>query len=269
MESLFDIENPLQFTLFLALYSVVFYFSTAGAIYGYLYILKKKKYFPDYQLDKKMFKKEVVLSILNGFGNVAFIVPIHMLISKGHSKLYYDVSEHSWGYLALSLFLCLFVGETFIYWIHRWLHLPFFYKHLHIYHHQFRRINPWTSMAFHPIDAFMQSFPYHLCIFLFPTHIGVYLFCMVIVSFWTFNIHDQVSVVHWKGINNSGHHQVHHWFNNYNLGQYFTFWDRLGGTYRDPDLCMARREIKGPIISYEPRRAYNKKETSRSPEASL
>lgn len=37
-----------------------------------------------------------------------------------------------------------------------------------------------------------------------------------------------------KIINSSAHHSVHHLYFNYNYGQYFTFWDRLGGSHRQP-----------------------------------
>lgn len=51
---------------------------------------------------------------------------------------------------------------------------------------------------------------------------------------WTINIHDQVDFTAdtWL-INSTGHHTIHHTDFNYNYGQYFTIWDRLGGTYRE------------------------------------
>jgi lathosterol oxidase len=35
-------------------------------------------------------------------------------------------------------------------------------------------------------------------------------------------------------INTTAHHTVHHLYFNYNYGQYFTFWDKLGGSHRQP-----------------------------------
>ena len=59
------------------------------------------------------------------------------------------------------------------------------------------------------------------------------------VTIWAVMIHDRVSFVRWKGINFTGHHTLHHWYENYNFGQYFTVWDRLMGTYRDPEVAWA------------------------------
>ena len=89
-----------------------------------------------------------------------------------------------------------------IYWIHRWLHVPFIYKRLHKPHHKwlskFRvsvhlgfvliRIlvpTPFASHAFHPIDGYLQSIPYHLFIFLFPLQRQLYLVLFVLVNFWS------------------------------------------------------------------------------------
>ena len=44
---------------------------------------------------------------------------------------------------------------------------------------------PFASHAFHPVDGYLQSVPYHLFIFLFPLHRIVYLVLFVLVNFWS------------------------------------------------------------------------------------
>jgi sterol desaturase/sphingolipid hydroxylase (fatty acid hydroxylase superfamily) len=41
-------------------------------------------------------------------------------------------------------------------------------------------------------------------------------------------------------INGSAHHSDHHTAYNYNYGQYFTLWDRLGGSYRHPSALYGK-----------------------------
>lgn len=41
-------------------------------------------------------------------------------------------------------------------------------------------------------------------------------------------------LLHSTIINTSAHHTVHHLYFNYNYGQYFTLWDRIGGSHRAP-----------------------------------
>ena len=131
--------------------------------------------------------------------------------------------------------LYLVVTETLVYWTHRLLHRPWAFKHIHRAHHSFRRPTPWASLAFHPLDAFLQALPHHLCAFLFPVHGLVYLGFLGFVTAWSVAIHDRVSLVRWPGLDFTAHHTVHHFYNNYNHGQFFTLWDRLAGSYRAPE----------------------------------
>ena len=59
----------------------------------------------------------------------------------------------------------------------------------------------------------------------------------VFVNMWTISIHDgdyRVPGMLQPIINGSAHHTDHHLFYNYNYGQYFTIWDRIGGSFRTP-----------------------------------
>ncbi|XP_029910112.1 lathosterol oxidase-like [Myripristis murdjan] len=118
-------------------------------------------------------------------------------------------------------------------------------SHLHKQHHIFKIPTPFTSHAFHPVDGFLQSLPYHVYPFLFPLHKVVYLSLFVFVNIWTISIHDgdfRLPGPLVQVINGAAHHVDHHLFFNYNYGQYFTLWDRLGGSYRQPSALLG----KGP-----------------------
>lgn len=41
-------------------------------------------------------------------------------------------------------------------------------------------------------------------------------------------------------INGSAHHSDHHTAFNYNYGQYFTLWDRIGGSYQYPSALVGK-----------------------------
>src|SRR6185503_7478279 len=116
---------------------------------------------------------------------------------------------------------------------------------------------PFSSHAFHPLDGYLQSVPYHLFVFLFPLQKYVYLGLFVFVNVWTILIHDgnfllltethsillscqaltyNISCIFVGAyltanpfINGAAHHTLHHLYFNYNYGQYFTLWDRVGG----------------------------------------
>ena len=144
------------------------------------------------------------------------------------------MSDRGWAYYIFSALVFLLVTEFLVYWAHRILHYPILYKHLHLYHHLFRRPTPWVSMAFHPIDSWMQALPFYLCALYIPVHISIYAAAFFFVMLWTFFIHDRVSLVRWPIVHYTAHHTIHHAYNKYNFGQFLTIFDRLFGTHKDP-----------------------------------
>ena len=77
-------------------------------------------------------------------------------------------------------------------------------------------------------------------------HKFTYLILYVFVNIWTVSIHDanyNVPDLLKPIINGSAHHTDHHLLYNYNYGQYFTLWDRIGGSFRTPTAW----EGKGPL----------------------
>lgn len=166
---------------------------------------------------------------------------------RGYSKLYDNISGSPMGWpgVLFSMISFLLFTDMCIYWIHRFLHHKLIYKHFHKPHHVWKIPTPFASHAFHPVDGFLQGLPYHIYPFLFPLHKMLYLGLYVFVNIWTVSIHDgdyRVPRLLEKVVNGSAHHTDHHLFFDYNYGQYFTLWDRLGGSYRHPSAFMG----KGP-----------------------
>ena len=57
------------------------------------------------------------------------------------------------------------------------------------------------------------------------------------MNIWTVSIHDgdyRVPDLFKPVVNGSAHHMDHHIYYNYNYGQFFTLWDRIGGSFRTP-----------------------------------
>lgn len=117
---------------------------------------------------------------------------------------------------------------------------------------------PFAAYAFHPLDGYLQSLPYHAIVFVLPFHNYVYLGLFVFVNLWTVLIHDSDLITGHpleNIINGPAHHTLHHLYFTVNYGQvrvqaspspcngnadlrsmqYFTWADRAGGSYRQPD----------------------------------
>ena len=44
---------------------------------------------------------------------------------------------------------------------------------------------PFAAYAFHPLDGYVQSLPYHIFPYLFPLHRFLFIGLFVFVNFWT------------------------------------------------------------------------------------
>jgi lathosterol oxidase len=197
----------------------------------------------------KFLKHQIRQEIRQAVDSMPFIAvltaPFFLLEVRGYSKLYDRTAEEPmpyYSYLQYPLFL-LFT-DFCIYWIHRGLHHPLIYKTLHKPHHKWIMPSPYASVAFHPVDGWMQSVPYHVFPFIFPLQKFAYLGLFFFVQIWTVLIHDGEYVSNSPILNGAACHTLHHLYFNFNYGQYTTLWDRLCGSYRKPTEEMFRRETK-------------------------
>jgi lathosterol oxidase len=220
---------------FQAIAGTAFYLLAASISYAITFRAYKSRFHPQHVPVPEHRRREILWSVASIVGNAALTAPIQLAVTRGSSKVYFDVGAHGMAWLIASVVLYLAVTETLIYWIHRALHAPFLYARLHKHHHAFREPTPYSAFAFHPLDSFAQAAPHHLCAFLFPVHVAVYAGFLVFVSVWSVLIHDRVRIVRAWSVNGTGHHTAHHRYNKANYGQFFTFWDRLAGTHRAPD----------------------------------
>ncbi|KAH8655209.1 hypothetical protein BX600DRAFT_66858 [Xylariales sp. PMI_506] len=176
---------------------------------------------------------------------MAILTVPFLLAELRHYTRTYDTTEDGPGlwYDMLQIPLFVIFSDFCIYWIHRGLHHPLVYRRLHKPHHQWIITTPFASYAFHPLDGWAQSLPYHIFPLLFPMQKFVYVGAFVFVNFWAIMIHDGEFLTNNPVINGAACHSMHHLYFNYNYGQYTTFWDRMGGSYREPDQELIAKTI--------------------------
>lgn len=248
-------DSPLR--LYLILYALIatggalLYFLFAGVSYYVIFHLFPEKLLTEE--DKKVkpgqIRKEIKASV-EGIPFITIIIaPIFLVERYGYSKLYADINEYGYVYAAFSIVWFLMFTDFCIYWIHRGLHYPPVYKVLHAKHHSFLAPTPWAAIAFHPVDGWCQALPYHLFVFIFPFHKWIYFTMFIFVQLWTISIHDRVSLCGLDGfINGAAHHSGHHLYFKFNYGQYFTLWDRVGGTHLTWDGGKALADKRNNIL---------------------
>ena len=218
--------------LFLYVGSLLIYFFF-GAIDYLLYFRLLSKRQPPMRGSPPDIPREIRMSVLSLAVMSAMSTPAEVAVQLGYGKVYYHPAQYGYLYLAISPFLFLAFSDFLIYFIHRGLHHPSIYKYIHKPHHSFINTSPFAAFAFHPMDGYMQGMSYQVFIFFLPFHSAVHLISLVVVSCWTINIHDRITLGI-PGVNGAAHHTIHHTTFKSNYGQYTTVWDRLCGTYRDP-----------------------------------
>ncbi|ROV98934.1 hypothetical protein VSDG_03653 [Cytospora chrysosperma] len=229
-------------TLFMIIwvFGLITYFTFATLSYVFIFDKKTKDH-------PKYLKNQISLEMKQTMTSMPFMsictVPLMLAEVRGYSKLYDTSLEAPFAAYSWIQFPFFIMFTDFcIYWIHRWLHHPLIYKRLHKPHHKWIMPTPFASHAFHPLDGFAQSLPYHVFPFFFPLQKLAYVFLFMFVNFWTILIHDGEFVSDNPVVNGAACHSIHHLAFNYNYGQYTTLWDRLGGSYRKPDEAMFNKQ---------------------------
>ncbi|CAK9438398.1 uncharacterized protein LODBEIA_P26220 [Lodderomyces beijingensis] len=225
-------------------------------IFGWLLYFSVAYLSYQFVFDKKIFnhprylKNQMVLEIHQAVTAIPVMValtnPFFLLELNGFSRLYMNINESTGGWKAVLLQIPTFIlfTDCLIYFIHRGLHYPSVYKRLHKPHHKWIVCTPFASHAFHPVDGWAQSLPYHIYPFLFPLHKVLYLFLFTFVNFWTVMIHDGNYMSNDPVVNGTACHTIHHLYFNYNYGQFTTLWDRIGRSYRRPDDSLFVKDEK-------------------------
>ena len=141
---------------------------------------------------------------------------------------------------AVKILLGLVLADFCLYWVHRVMHRPFLWP-THVFHHSIAQL--WwlsgsrTSLTHLLLFAIPQTVLAYYVLDLTPLQAGVAFSAGVVVNVWIHtNIWVDMGHLEWILIT-PNYHRVHHGargLSNKNLGFILTVWDRIFGTYVDP-----------------------------------
>ncbi|GMM91913.1 sterol desaturase family protein [Qipengyuania sp. MTN3-11] len=159
---------------------------------------------------------------------------------RGWTRIYSEWDEFPLWYLPVSLFVYLFLHDTWFYWTHRLMHRPRWFGLAHGVHHASRPPTAWAAMSFHPIEALTGAVVIPLLVFFVPVHVAVLGLVLTVMTVMGVTNHMgwemfPRALVHSRlggWLITASHHQLHHEKYRCNYGLYFRFWDRLCGTDR-------------------------------------
>jgi Delta7-sterol 5-desaturase len=132
-------------------------------------------------------------------------------------------------------------------------HHPRLFCWFHQGHHRSHNPTPWTSFAFDPPEAVVQSLFLIAIVSILPLHLITVIALLITMTVWAVVNHLGLDLFspafphHWLGrwFIGPAHHSIHHHRYRLHYGLYFTFWDKLLGT-NDPsyDRNLAAQSSK-------------------------
>jgi Delta7-sterol 5-desaturase len=193
------------------------------------------------QIDRALTQKQIRRELLNAALSLAvsgiLSSVLIYLATKGHTKIYLDIKDHSVWFAVLGFPLLLLLNDAWFYWIHRLLHHPKVYRFIHAEHHRSIVVNPFTSFSFHALE------PVLLTIWVVPVAFLVPIYMPVLALVQVYGLYENIkshlgyelfpkrfhhSILGF--LTTSTYHTLHHTRYQGNYGLHFTFWDRLMGT---------------------------------------
>ncbi len=200
----------------------------------------------------KDYKREIIYSLFTMaiFSTIPFLLLGNSNIRK-HTTYYTDIHEHSMLYFWLAFPLLLLIHDTYFYWAHRLMHHPRLFKTFHLLHHKSTNPTPWTSFAFHPLEAVVEVAVVAVFLFTIPiTKFHLFFFFLFMMLYnvyghlgWELYPKNFQRTAIGKWINTSVNHNQHHQYFKGNYGLYFLWWDRWMKTIR-PDYDEQFDEVK-------------------------
>lgn len=172
----------------------------------------------------------------------------------GIFKIYLDLSQYGWLYLIGSTALAIILHDAHFYWSHLLMHDKRLFKYFHREHHKSSNPTPFTSYAFDPSEALVLASFVPLILLVLPLHpLALFIFA------WHQMIRNAMGHSGYEfmparadgkplfgWMTTVTHHDLHHGDARYNMGLYFTWWDKLMGTEHPDYLKRYQAAITRP-----------------------
>jgi len=218
------------------------YFMFAGIAFFIFYILfrnlfKGIRIQAEYPKMKDYYR-DVFYSVISIFIFASVSYLVFVTWRPYNNIMYGTVAEYGRVYFWLSFVWMFFLHDAYFYWMHRFMHVPLFYRHVHRVHHHSTNPSPWTAYAFHPLEAVLEAGVIPLIAFTVP--VNRIAFTSFMIFQLVYNVYGHLGYEVLPGflrrtsfgrwMNTSTTHNKHHHHFKGNYGLYTLIWDRLMNT---------------------------------------
>ncbi|MGB7317617.1 MAG: sterol desaturase family protein [Planktotalea sp.] len=182
----------------------------------------------------------------------AFQVVTMWLMANGYALTITPMSNPIW--FVLSLILLPIWSAFHFYWVHRLLHVPLLYTHVHSLHHRNVNVGPWSGFSMHPVEHLLYCSS--LCIhWIVPSDPILVLFHVIYLgpgAAMTHTGYEDLLIKDKRRLAlGTFYHQLHHRYYECNYGNQEMPWDRWFGTFHNgtPEGTAETRARKKQMYS--------------------
>lgn len=242
----------------------VMVFVVSGGLHWYFYMRKGqgKKLKFDHRgqtrnnrnfLFSDQVKDNMFWSMTSGVVQItAFQVVTMWLMANGYAPTITLASNPVW--FILGIILVPIWSAFHFYWVHRLLHIPFFYTRYHSLHHRNINIGPWSGLAMHPVEHFiyLTTLCVHWVVASHPIHLIFHVIYQGPGAAMTHTGYEDLLIKDKRKLAlGTFYHQLHHRYFECNYGNQEMPWDRWFGTFHDgsDDATVETRSRKKKMYS--------------------
>jgi sterol desaturase/sphingolipid hydroxylase (fatty acid hydroxylase superfamily) len=226
--------------------NLVLMFIVAGGLHLYFYVYRKQG--EDRRYDARPFAKNNRVFTFNDqvrdnmFWScasgvtvwTAYEVLMMWALANGYAPMLLW-PQHA-GWLVLLIFLVPIWETLYFYLIHRMIHWPPLYRHVHYLHHRNINVGPWSGLSMHPVEhiIYLGSVLIHFVIPANPLLIIYHLQHYTLTAATTHTGYEGLVVDGKKRLAlGTFHHQMHHRFFECNYGGLEIPCDKWAGSFND------------------------------------
>lgn len=196
---------------------------------------------------------------------IVFSIKSILSVSAASSYAYYAIQGWTnihWGLPGLQDIPCFLVAYILVdvsaYVVHRILHRPWWYRHVHKAHHIWKSPNAFVVSALHPVEFLSLTVPTLSVISALP--LSIYSATLLLSWIFICNAVDHSGLrldelpslawIIWQAP--VEFHDNHHKFFHANYGAMVDWWDRLGGTFycprKDGNIGLSEEEFRSARV---------------------
>jgi lathosterol oxidase len=163
-----------------------------------------------------------------------FLVLTMWFMANGWAPMISPAEQPVW--FVISLMLLPIWSAFHFYWVHRLLHVPLLYRHVHSLHHRNVNIGPWSGFSMHPVEhlLYCSSLCVHWVVPSDPILVIFHVLYLGPGAAMTHTGYEDLLIRDKRRLAlGTFYHQLHHRYYECNYGNQEMPWDRWFGTFHD------------------------------------